>query len=131
MDAVIETSGSWKALHESIRCCSSGYGRTVAVGFYQGPGTDLRLGEEFHHSSFFSLGASSILAINHRRQPAQGRAWDRIRVYRTVSEMLAKAELQTKSLLTHSIHWSEAARAFELVDKHPEEVIKVALKYDH
>jgi 2-desacetyl-2-hydroxyethyl bacteriochlorophyllide A dehydrogenase len=47
VDAAIETSGNWAALHEAIRVTASGYGRVVAVGFYQGAGTDLRLGEEF------------------------------------------------------------------------------------
>ena len=100
VDAVIETSGCWKALHQAIRCCASGYGRVVALGFYQGQGEDLYLGHEFHHSSFYSMGASSILAINHRLNPAPGRAWDRTRVYRYSAKMLADKYLKTEGLLT-------------------------------
>jgi threonine dehydrogenase-like Zn-dependent dehydrogenase len=130
VDAVIETSGNWKALHEAVRCCASGYGRVVAVGFYQGAGTDLRLGEEFHHSTFNPMGASAILAINHRNAPAPGRAWDTIRVYRTTARMLGDGSLAVRDLLTHILPQSEAGRAFELIDQHPEETIKVALSYD-
>ena len=129
VDAVIETSGNWVALHEAIRCCASGYGRVVALGFYQGPGQDLRLGEEFHHSSFYEMGASTILALNCRRQPAHGRAWDAPRVYHTVARMLADGQLQTEGLLTHTFPFDQAAQAFELIDKHPEKVIKVALTF--
>ena len=129
VDAVIETSGNWAALNEAIRCCASGYGRVVALGFYQGAGTDLRLGEEFHHSSFFPMGASSILAINHRTTPAPGRAWDRDRVHRTVARMLGDGTLSTTGLLTHTFPQVEAAAAFDLVDRCPEEIIKVALTY--
>ena len=129
VDAAIETSGNWKALHESIRCCASGYGRVVALGFYQGEGTQLRLGEEFHHSTFFNIGASSILAINNRREPAQGRAWDRIRVYHTLAQMLADGKIQTEKLLTRVYPFEQADKAFEIIDKQPQEVIKVALKF--
>ena len=129
-DAAIETSGNWRALHEAVRCCASGYGRVVAVGFYQGGGHDLRLGEEFHHSSFYGVGASSILAVNHRREPAPGRAWDRIRVYHLVAKMLADGRLKTDELLTRVFPFGQAAEAFALIDEHPERVMKVALKFD-
>jgi 2-desacetyl-2-hydroxyethyl bacteriochlorophyllide A dehydrogenase len=129
VDAAIETSGNWKALHEAIRCCASGYGRVVALGFYQGGGSDLRLGEEFHHSSFQPMGASSILAIRHRPEPAPGRPWDRVRVYHTMALMLGEKRLKVDGLLTHTFPYAHAAEAFELVDQHPEKVIKVALTF--
>ena len=90
----------------------------MALGFYQGAGTDLRLGEEFHHSSFFPMGASSILATNHRSAPAPGRAWDRNRVHRTVARMLGDGTLSTAGLLTHTFSQADAAAAFDLVDRH-------------
>jgi threonine dehydrogenase-like Zn-dependent dehydrogenase len=130
VDAAIETSGSWRALHEAVRCCASSYGRVVALGFYQGQGTDLRLGEEFHHSTFHSMGASSILAIDHRGTPAPGRAWDRLRVYRTIARMLGDGALAVRDFLTHTFPQSQAGEAFELIDQHPEGTIKVALTYD-
>ena len=129
VDAAIETSGNWKALHESIRCCASGYGRVVALGFYQGPGTDLRLGEEFHTSSFCPMGASSILAVCCRGEPAPGRAWDRIRVYHTMAQMLGSGQLKTLGLLTHTFPYRQAAEAYDLIDRHPEQVIKVAMTF--
>ena len=130
VDAVVETSGSWGALHESIRCCASGYGRVVALGFYQGAGTDLRLGEEFHHSTFHSVGASSILALDHRNEPAPGRAWDRLRVYQTVAGLLGDGTLTTGQLLTRTFPQIEASEAFELIDRSRHGPIKIALTYD-
>lgn len=130
VDAVIETSGSWTALHEAVRCCASGHGRVVALGFYQGAGTDLRLGEEFHHSSFLPMGASEILAINHRSAPAEGRAWNRDRIHRNIARMLGDGTLSTMGLLTHTFPQEEAAAAFALVDHSPQDIIKVALTFD-
>lgn len=129
VDAALETSGNWRALHEAVRCCASHYGRVVALGFYQGPGADLRLGEEFHHSSFYPMGASSILALTHRGEPAPGRAWDRIRVYHHLAQMLGEGRLRTEGLLTQTFPFERAGEAFELVDRHPEQVIKVALTF--
>lgn len=129
VDAAIETSGNWKALHEAIRCCASSYGRVVALGFYQGNGQALRLGEEFHHSTFYPMGASSILAINHRGEPAPGRAWDIIRVYHTMAEMLSDGRIKTDGLLTHKFKFEDAKKAFELIDNHPEQILKVALTF--
>ena len=48
-DRVIELTGAYPALHEAIRCAGVD-GTVVAGGFYQGPATALRLGEEFHHN---------------------------------------------------------------------------------
>jgi len=128
-DAVIETSGNWKALHEAVRCCASNYGRVVALGFYQGDGRDLRLGKEFHHSTFYPMGASSILAINHRCEPAPGRAWDRIRVYHTLARMFGEGKIKTEGLITHKFKFEDAQEAFDLIDKHPEEILKVVLTF--
>ena len=130
VDAAIETSGQWRALHEAIRCCASGYGRAVALGFYQGTGQELRLGEEFHHSSFYPMGASSILALNCRREPAPGRAWDRVRVYHQLAQMLGQGRLRTDGLLTHLVPFERAKEAFDLVDCQPEQVLKVALTFE-
>ena len=116
-------------MHEAIRCCASGYGRVVALGFYQGGGNNLELGREFHHSSFYSMGASSILAINQRREPAQGCAWDRVRVYNTVTNMIGDGRIKTKGLITHTFPFECAAEAFELMDRHPEDVIKAVLTF--
>jgi len=129
VDATIETSGNWKALHEAIRSCASNYGRVVALGFYQGGGQDLRLGEEFHHSTFHPMGASSILAINHRGEPAAGRAWDRIRVYHTLTQMFGEGKIKTDGLISHRFKFDEAQKAFDLIDKHPEDVLKVSLTF--
>ncbi|MGO8786017.1 MAG: zinc-binding dehydrogenase [Terriglobia bacterium] len=129
VDAVIETSGNWKALHEAIRCCASGYGRVVALGFYQDGGNELRLSEEFHHSSFYPMGASSILALCHRLEPGAGRAWDRVRVYHTMAKLLGEKRLKVEGLLTHTFPYACATEAFDLVDQHPEKVIKVALTF--
>ena len=68
--------------------------------------------------------------MNHRRDPAPGRAWDRIRVYHLVAAMLADGRLRIDELLTRVFPFDQAAEAFALIDEHPEEVMKVALRFN-
>jgi 2-desacetyl-2-hydroxyethyl bacteriochlorophyllide A dehydrogenase len=128
-DCAIETSGSYKALHESIRCTMSSCGRVVALGFYQGEGVGLNLGEEFHHSSHLSGGAGHIVALNHRLPPAPARAWDTRRVYQTVMRWILCGRVRAKEMVTHRFPFEQAQEAFRTVDEHPAECVKVILTF--
>jgi len=48
-DVCIEASGAYPALHEAIRAAAYS-AKVVALGFFQGPGLGLELGDEFHHN---------------------------------------------------------------------------------
>ena len=43
--------------------------------------------------------------------------------------MLAAGKLSTDSLISHRFPFDRAAEAYELVDRHPEDVVKVVLEY--
>ena len=128
-DVCFEVSGSYKALHEAIRCGATYYSKVIAVAFYQGPGYDLYLGEEFHHSQHLLGGAKEILVPNHRLPPAPGRQWDRNRVVSTALDLIARGELLVDGLISHRFSFSDAAQAFELIDLHPERCTKVILQF--
>jgi threonine dehydrogenase-like Zn-dependent dehydrogenase len=128
-EVVFDASGSYVALHEAIRCGAPIYGRVMAIGWYQGEGHGLRLGEEFHHSSFGRGGTCQIWANNHRAPPAPGRAWDIKRVVNTFFRLMARGDIALSDLITHRIPFREAATAFRLIDEHPEQVGKVILEF--
>ena len=46
-----------------------------------------------------------------------------------MAELLGSGKIKTDGLLTHRFPYSEAQKAFELVDKHPENIIKVILTF--
>jgi len=129
-DVVFDTTGSYHGLQEAIRCGAPIYGRVMAVGWYQDEGLGLRLGEEFHHSSFGFGGTCQIRANNHRLPPAPGRAWDVERVAQTFFGLMARSDIAVGDLISHRIPFREAARAFRLIDEHPEQVSKVILTFD-
>ncbi len=121
-DMAIEISGSYLALREAIRAvgveCT-----VVAAGFYQGPAAPLQLGAEFHHNRV-SVVASQIGAIPNRLLPR----WDRDRLQRTVVDAIADGRLDVLSLVTHRFPLADAAAAFELIDRSPQDALQVVLE---
>ncbi|WP_113700431.1 zinc-dependent alcohol dehydrogenase [Nonomuraea lactucae] len=123
-DAAIELSGSHQGLHEAIRTVRKG-GRVVAAGFYQGDGIGLRLGEEFHHNQV-QLVSSQIGGVaswlSHR--------WDVERMQRTFMELVHRGEVAVHDLVTHVVPAPEAAAAYELLDKHPSDVLQLVFRFE-
>ena len=123
-DVAIEVSGHYGALHEAIRCVRKA-GTVVAAGYYQGGGSALRLGEEWHHNRITMVSSMAVWDCPHRDYPA----WDRERIHATVTDLLADGRLQTEGLISHRFPFERAAEAYALIDQQPEETIKVILTY--
>ena len=120
-DVCIEASGAYPALHEAIR--SAAYSaRVVTLGFFQGAGQGLFLGEEFHHNRIH-LVCSQIYGVN----PELTYRWNRDRLVRTVMHLQAQEVLNLRPLITHVLPFSQAAEAFRLCDQEPEKTIQVVL----
>jgi 2-desacetyl-2-hydroxyethyl bacteriochlorophyllide A dehydrogenase len=124
VDVSIETSGNQKAIHEAIRCTGLG-GRVVTLGFYQGGAPDLRLGDEWHHNRISMRSSMSAWLCPSRYYPQ----WEIMRSFETVLDLIARRKLAVADMITHRIPLEQAAEAYHLIDKHPEEVLKVALVY--
>lgn len=123
-DVAIEVSGHYAALHEAIRSVRKA-GTIVAGGYYQGGGTALRLGEEWHHNRVTMLSSMAVWDCPHRDYPA----WDRTRIHATVTDLLAQGRLTTEGIITHRIPFTQASDAYTLIDKHAEQTVKVVLTY--
>ena len=121
----IELSGSYDALHEALRSVPKA-ALVVAGGFYQGGGMALRLGEEWHHNQLTLISSMGVWDCPHRDSPA----WDRARVHATATELLAKGRLRTEGLISHRTPFQRAAEAYQLIDRRPQEAVKVVLTYD-
>lgn len=122
-DVVIEMSGSHDALHEATRTAAFS-SRVVASGFYQGPGTSLRLGDEFHHNRISIVGSQISSVAPHLQH-----RWDELRMSNTVLALEAAGDLQLEALITHVVKDEEAPTAYELLDTKPDEVMQVVLDY--
>jgi 2-desacetyl-2-hydroxyethyl bacteriochlorophyllide A dehydrogenase len=122
-DRVIELTGAYTALHEAIRCAGVD-GTVVAGGFYQGPATALRLGEEFHHNRV-RLVPSQIGAV----PTVLRRRWSRQRLDSVVMQLCARGRLDPMPLVTHVLPADRAAEAFELLDNPPADLLQVILDF--
>jgi len=119
-DVAMECSGVYTALHEAIR--SVGYnGKVVSLSYYQGAATNLYLGEEFHHRR-----VQIICSQNGGTNPALSH-WTNNRRTEAVMKLLPR--LRLRELISHVYSFEDAAKAYEMVDKHPEEILFAVLKY--
>ncbi|MBD3254695.1 MAG: zinc-binding dehydrogenase [Candidatus Lokiarchaeota archaeon] len=124
-DIAIEASGNYKALHDAIRSVKMA-GTVVAAGFYQGNAEGLRLGEEWHHNRITLYSSMGVWGCPHRDYPN----WDRDRIHNVVVKLFQENKLRIENFITHRIPIQNAQEAYELINKNPEEVIKVVLTYD-
>ncbi len=123
-DVAIEASGRYDALHQAIRSVRKA-GQVVTVGFYQGGAEALRLGEEWHHNRVTMVSSMAVWECPHRDYPL----WDRQRIDDVVIDLLASGRLRSEHLITHRFPFKHAAEAYEYIDAHPTDVVKVALTY--
>lgn len=122
-DVSIEISGHYGALHEAIRATAHS-SRVVASGFFQGAGTALALGEEFHHNRISVIG-SQISGVS----PALSHRWDLHRLQRTVMDLAAQSRIDLPALVSHVMPADAAAEAFAMLDVHPEQAVQVLLDF--
>ncbi len=114
-----ECTGSTFALHEAIRVVRR-QGLVVAVGFYQGEGRGLMLGDEFHHNGI-------RVACGQIGNLHPDWTWERLRA--AVRDSAAGGILVLGGLPRLTLPVERAADAFEALTR-PAEVLQVALRYD-
>jgi 2-desacetyl-2-hydroxyethyl bacteriochlorophyllide A dehydrogenase len=122
-DVSIEITGSYRALHEAIRATAYN-AKVVTAGFFQGEGSGLALGEEFHHNRI-QLVCSQVAGVS----PRFGDRWDRDRLQRTVMRLAGRGQLDLGALVTHVIAVEEAASAFAVLDRRPDQALQILLKF--
>jgi 2-desacetyl-2-hydroxyethyl bacteriochlorophyllide A dehydrogenase len=122
-DVAIEMSGNYQALHEAVRAVAYS-SRVVASGFFQGPATPLRLGDEFHHNRVAVI-CSQISGV----APALQHRWDELRMSRTVLELESDGRLQLRDLITDIVRAEDAPAAFKMLDTDPAAALQVVLNY--
>jgi 2-desacetyl-2-hydroxyethyl bacteriochlorophyllide A dehydrogenase len=122
-DVSLEISGKYPALHEAIRATTYS-ARVIAAGFFQGEGNGLALGEEFHHNRVQVI-CSQIFGV----APQLSYRWNERRLRRTVMSLVAEGRLDLVPLISHTIPARQAAEAFDLLDRRPEQAVQVVLDF--
>jgi 2-desacetyl-2-hydroxyethyl bacteriochlorophyllide A dehydrogenase len=120
-DLCYEVSGNPAALDQAI--AATGFSGRVVIGSWYGvKRSDLNLGGRFHRSRM-RLISSQVSSI----APELTGRWDKTRRYQVTWQMLT--EVQPARFITQRFPVAQAAEAYELLDRHPEDVIQVILTY--
>jgi len=123
-DVAIECSGNYNALNDAMRCVRMS-GKIVTVGYYQGNATPIQFGAEWHHNRLTLISSMGVWGCPNRDYPL----WDYQRMKDTVLKLLYRDRIKTDGFITHKFPFSEIEKAYRLIDKHPEETIKVVITY--
>ena len=123
-DVCIEFTGSDSALHDAIRAAAYN-GRVVCASFTQGSASHLYLAEEFH-SNRIQIVSSQIYGHN----PSLDHRWNRLRMEKTVYDLVEKEKLDLKGLITHVIPFDDAVEAYAMLANGVDECLQVVLKID-
>jgi len=114
-----ECTGSTRALHEAIRVVRR-LGTVVAVGFYQGEGLGLMLGDEFHHN-----GVRIVCGQIGNVHPRQ--TWESLRA--EAIRLALAGSLVLGGLPRLRLPVEQAAAGFAALQR-PDEALQVALTYE-
>jgi len=120
-DLVYELSGSPDALNLAL-IATGACGRIIIGSWYGKKQATLDLGGRFHRSRI-EIKSSQVSTVDPR---LSGR-WSKSRRLSIALEMLAK--VSPAALVTHRFSITDATRAYELLDTHPDDAIQVLL--DH
>jgi len=120
-DVVFEVSASDRALHEAIRTvCYNG--RVIVLSWYAGALPNVFLGREYHHNR-----VQLICSQTGGIRPELSHRWSLARRMQAV--IAAMPRLNLRGLLTNIVDYRDGPAAYEMVDKRPQEVLQVVLKY--
>ena len=119
VDAAVNISGSAGGLQIALDTLSFG-GTAIEASWYGNQTTSLQLGSAFHRKRL-TIKSSQVSTI----PPALSGSWDKKRRMQFVLDWVKK--IQPQKYITHTYPFGQAASAFELIDKHPDEVLQVVL----
>ena len=120
-DLSYEISGNPAALDQAI--AATGFSGRVVIGSWYGiKRSDLNLGGRFHRSRM-RLISSQVSSI----APELTGRWNKTRRYHSTWQMLA--QVLPARFITQRFPIAQAAQAYELLDRYPEDVIQVILTY--
>jgi len=120
-DLAFEISGNPAALDQAL-AVTGFHGRIVIGSWYGTKTSKLHLGGSFHRQRQI-LRSSQVSTI----APELTGRWTRDRVLATAWEMVQRC--RPARFITHRFPLAQAPRAYELLDRHPEEAIQVVLTY--
>jgi threonine dehydrogenase-like Zn-dependent dehydrogenase len=120
-DLVFELTGSPAALNTAIEQTTFS-GRVVIGSWYGQKRAEIDLGGSFHRSRI-KLISSQVSSIS----PELSGRWDKSRRFEVAWQALER--IQPQKWVTHRFALQDAAKAYQMLDEHPQETIQVIFEY--
>ena len=121
-DLVYELSGNPAALNQAIAV--AGFGSRIIVGSWYGTqNVNLDLGSRFHRDRI-QLISSQVSTLS----PCFSSRWTKKRRIKIALDMIRV--LNPARFITHRFAVQDAAKAYKLIDHHPQQTVQVVLTYD-
>jgi 2-desacetyl-2-hydroxyethyl bacteriochlorophyllide A dehydrogenase len=120
-DVFIEASGAPAALQTAVACTGT-EGTIAVVSYYGNRPVELVLSPEFHLRRQ-RIVSSMVRIVGSGLQPR----WDKHRRMATAMRFIKGVDVG--SMITQTIGFDDAPRAYELIDAHPDETLAVLLDY--
>ena len=122
-DTVIETSGSYSALHQAIRGLAY-EGNVAVVGWYKECKSGINLGLEAHFNQP-NIILSRACSEPNRDYPR----WNFDRIKEVCWEMLSRGDLKCEDIVDPVVNFDESPQAYIDIDFHPEKSIKLGVEF--
>lgn len=120
-DLSLELTGNLEVLQKAVDVV--GFGGRVIVGSWYGKRSgELNLGTDFHRGQI-EIKSSQVSSIPKNRCER----WDKERRIETTLDFLRKEDFT--ELISHEYDINQASKAFEKLEKKPEEVVQLIFKY--
>ncbi|PWH17191.1 MAG: oxidoreductase [Anaerolineae bacterium] len=119
-DLTLEVSGSPLALNTAIEHTTFS-GRIIIGSWYGEKTAELYLGGKFHRNRLQLL-SSQVSTI----RPELSARWDKTRRFAIVWDILSK--IQPERWITHRFPMTQAAKAYQLLDKQPQQTLQILLE---
>jgi threonine dehydrogenase-like Zn-dependent dehydrogenase len=124
VDVAIETSGNGRALNDAIRCIRQ-CGTVVHVPWGPKDGTDLKLGEEFHHNRPTLVGSQAWEGWGNpdRSHPL----WNAERAYQAAIDLFREGRITGEGIVTPIVSFEEAPAILPTIFTDPNRSIKIGV----
>jgi threonine dehydrogenase-like Zn-dependent dehydrogenase len=125
VDVAIETSGSGRALNDSIRCVRQ-CGTVVHVPWGPKDASALKLGEEFHHNRPTIVGSQAWVGWGNpdRSHPL----WNHERAYQATVQLFREGKLTGEGIVTPIVAFDDAPDVLPTIFTAPEKSIKIGVR---
>ncbi len=122
VDVALEVSGSSLALHQAIRATKF-EGTVGVIATYASGAEYLRLGDEFHWNAIHLMSCRTVSL------PLRDYGWDRERIVDLAEELIRTGRVRTDGIVQPIVSFDESAEAYRLIDEHPEQCIKLGVRF--